>query len=71
MPDPKLHRCVDKVSAKGGVDEPYAVCKASIDEIQEMSEKMFETHNPLDIPFGHEVNEGGPGSGRKKRELME
>jgi hypothetical protein len=30
-----------------------------------MSEKMFETHNPLDIPFGHEVNEGGPGSGRK------
>ena len=62
----KLDRCVADVKAKGDVDNPWAVCNASIDEIQEMSEKMFETHNPLDIPFGHEVNEGGPGSGRKK-----
>jgi len=61
----KLDRCVADVKAKGDVDNAWAVCNASIDEIQEMSEKMFETHNPLDIPFGHEVNEGGPGSGRK------
>ena len=61
----KLDRCVADVKAEGDVDNPWAVCNASIDEIQEMSEKMFETHNPLDIPFGHEVNEGGPGSGRK------
>lgn len=26
----KAHRCVDKVAAKGGVDEPWAVCTASI-----------------------------------------
>ncbi len=62
---PKLDRCVADVKAKGDVDNPWAVCNASIDEIQEITEKMFETHNPLDIPFGHEVNEGGPGSGRK------
>lgn len=28
----KLERCVDKVSAEGDVDEPYAVCKASVGE---------------------------------------
>lgn len=61
----KLDRCVADVKAKGDVDNPWAVCNASIEEIQEITEKMFETHNPLDIPFGHEVNEGGPGSGRK------
>lgn len=26
----KLHRCVRKVKAKGGVDNPWAVCNASI-----------------------------------------
>jgi len=26
----KAHRCVDEVGAKGGVDEPWAVCTASI-----------------------------------------
>jgi len=61
----KLDRCVADVKSQGDVDNPWAVCNASIDEIQEITEKMFETHNPLDIPFGHEVNEGGPGSGRK------
>ena len=60
---PKLDRCVSDVQDQGH-DEPsaYAICN---DSIQEINDKMFETHNPLDIPFGHEVNEGGPGSGRK------
>lgn len=26
----KLHRCVNKVKAKGGVDNPWAVCNASL-----------------------------------------
>jgi hypothetical protein len=26
----KAHRCVDQVTAKGGVDEPWAICTASI-----------------------------------------
>ena len=26
----KLHRCVRKVKAKGGADNPWAVCNASI-----------------------------------------
>lgn len=26
----KLHRCVNKVKAKGGVDDPWAVCQASL-----------------------------------------
>ncbi len=46
----KLDRCVDDLKAKGGVDNPYAVCNASIG-------KTKEHHNPLDIPFGYEVNE--------------
>lgn len=59
---PKLDRCVSDVQDQGHDESSaYAICN---DSIKEMSEKMFETHNPLDIPFGHEVNEGGPGSGR-------
>ncbi len=46
----KLDRCVDDLKAKGGVDNPYAVCNTSIG-------KTKEHHNPLDIPFGYEVNE--------------
>ena len=33
MPDPKLHSCVADVKAEGDNVNPYAVCKASIDEI--------------------------------------
>jgi hypothetical protein len=47
----KLDRCVDDLKAKGGVDNPYAVCNASI------GKETKEHHNPLDIPFGYEVNE--------------
>jgi len=32
MPNPKLHSCVKQVKAKGDVDEPYAVCNASLNE---------------------------------------
>jgi len=47
----KLDRCVDDVKAKGGADNPWAVCNASI------GKETKEHHNPLDIPFGYEVNE--------------
>jgi len=47
----KLDRCVDDLKAKGGVDNPWAVCNASI------GKETKEHHNPLDIPFGYEVNE--------------
>jgi hypothetical protein len=47
----KLDRCVADVKAKGDVDNPYAVCNASI------GKETKEHHNPLDIPFGYEVNE--------------
>ena len=57
----KLDRCVDDVIADGKAENnAYAICNDSIKEID-----TRESHNPLDIPFGHEVNEGGPGSGRK------
>jgi len=46
----KLDDCVEKVKAKGGVDNPWAVCNASI------GKETKEHHNPLDIPFGHEVD---------------
>jgi len=46
----KLDDCVAKVKAKGGVDNPWAVCNASI------GKETKEHHNPMDIPFGHEVN---------------
>jgi len=46
----KLDDCVEKVKAKGGVDNPWAVCNASI------GKETKEDHNPLDIPFGHELD---------------
>ena len=63
----KLDRCVADVKAKGGVDNPWAVCNASLKESEDriksqvastMAERgMTESHNPLDIPFGYEVDE--------------
>lgn len=57
----KLDRCVKDVKGQGkSEDSAWAICN------DQLKENLFgETHNPLDIPFGHEVNEGGPGSGRK------
>jgi len=46
----KLDRCVSDVKAKGDADNPWAVCNASI------GKETKEDHNPLDIPFGYEVN---------------
>ena len=46
----KLDDCVAKVKAKGEVDNPWAFCNASI------GKETKEHHNPLDIPFGHEVD---------------
>ena len=37
----------------------------AIKGIKEFTTPMQEDHNPLDIPFGHEVDEGGIGSGIK------
>ena len=50
MPD-KLDRCVADVKSQGGVDNPWAVCNASLNK----EKKTQEHHNPLDIPFGREV----------------
>jgi len=47
----KLDRCVSDVKAKGDVENPWAVCNSSI------GKETKEHHNPLDIPFGYEVNE--------------
>ena len=47
----KLDDCVAKVKAKGEVDNPWEVCNASI------GKETKEHHNPLDIPFGHEVDD--------------
>jgi len=47
----KLDRCVDDLKDEGGVDNPWAVCNASI------GKETKEDHNPLDIPFDYKVNE--------------
>ena len=39
MPE-KLDRCVAKVKAKGGVDNPWAVCNASIDKESKIKEHV-------------------------------
>ena len=49
MPE-KLDRCVADVKAKGDVDNPWAVCNASI------GKETKEHHNPIDIPFGYDLN---------------
>ena len=36
----KLDRCVDKVKAKGGVDNPWAICNASISKETKTQEKI-------------------------------
>ena len=66
MPE-KLERCVSDVKAQGkSSDSAWGICVDSTGEKphqdtikQEVAEAigMAESHNPLDIPFGHEVNE--------------
>ena len=59
MPE-KLDRCVKDVKAKGGGDNPWAVCNASIGEVSNatgITLPTTESHNPLDIVFGREVPE--------------
>ena len=83
MPE-KVHDCVDDIEGIEGEDSKWAVCTNAIQEgsiinllgIGGSIDKMKEHHNPLDIPFGHEVHElnmevksdevdeGGMGSGR-------
>ncbi len=46
----KLDDCVDKVKGQKGVDNAYAICNA------QLGKETKEYHNPLDIPFGHEVD---------------
>jgi hypothetical protein len=57
----KLDRCVDDIKAKGDVENPWAVCNASI------GKETKEHHNPLDIPFGYEVN----GRGTVKEQIIQ
>lgn len=70
MPE-KLHRCVDKVKGTG-VDNPWAVCNASLKELEDM------VHHSTDAPMAREhdghfskprgsIHEGGQGSGRKQK----
>lgn len=84
MPE-KVHNCVDDIEGIEGEDSKWAVCSNAIKEgsiinllgIGNSLGKIREHHNPLDIPFGHEVkevnnnvkdvNEGGLGSGRHKQ----
>ena len=56
MPE-KLDRCVADVKAKGGVDNAWAVCNASLNEEVAEAIGMSESHNPLDIPWDREVPE--------------
>lgn len=68
MPE-KVHDCVDHVKGDGkSEDSAWAICN-SIEEtnnkfLKETNISFFklqEHHNPLDIPFGHEVKEGFEG----------
>jgi len=64
----KLERCVDKVKGEKGVDSAYAICNSSLkeevanamvsmkDKLEETDELFREHDNPLDIPFGYELN---------------
>ncbi len=60
MPE-KVHRCVNDVKGQGkSEDSAWAICNDSVKE--EVANAIgiagvSESHNPLDIPFGHEVNE--------------
>lgn len=38
----KLDRCVADVKAKGGVDNPWAVCNASLNETHNVGDKILE-----------------------------
>jgi len=42
MPE-KLHRCVDKVKGTG-VDNPWAVCNASISEVEDITNHNNKAH---------------------------
>ena len=46
----KLDDCVAQVKGQKGVDNAYAICNA------QLGKETKEYHNPMDIPFGHEVN---------------
>ena len=71
MPDQKIHKCVDRVEGKKGVTSPYGLCTWMKNEGKKMPETNFDTlesvfvgkdqmnesHNPMDIVFGYEVQE--------------
>ena len=46
----KLDDCVAQVKGKKGIDNPWAICN------EQLGKETKEHHNPLDIPFGYEVN---------------
>ncbi len=46
----KLDDCVAQVKGQKGVDNAWAVCNAKL------GKETKEHHNPLDIPFGYEVD---------------
>ena len=49
MPE-KLDRCVADVKAKGGVDNPWAVCKASTGESKTQEKVNQNRHDPYPSP---------------------
>lgn len=78
MPE-KLDRCVSDVKGQGkSEDSAWAICTDSLK--QEVADAIGiagveESHNPLDIPFGYEVNEthikiDNSHSGKKKLDAM-
>ena len=56
MPE-KLDRCISQVKNDHNVDNPWAVCQASSNELED----IVNGTRPLD----EIINEGGVGSGRK------
>jgi len=58
MPE-KLDRCVNDVKGEKGEDSAWAICTDAMKK--EVAEAIgmptYESHNPLDIPFGYEVGE--------------
>ncbi len=55
----KLDRCVNDVKGEKGEDSAWAICTDAMKK--EVAEAIgmptYESHNPLDIPFGREVPE--------------
>ena len=52
-----VHDCVNKIKGEKGEDSAWAICNDSVKQEVAAAIGMTESHNPLDIPLGYEVNE--------------